>query len=114
MTADEFIQLMEDVGYTNIKKLEWVDFQTKDIHTTSWDFCEGPVIRSVQYDRRNQEFLKRNCHKLNLMCSADCTAPSSTLAENTFPSRDLKVRSAIIQGYKHVAEFPTQKFDGSG
>ena len=66
MTADEFIQLMEDVGYTNIKKLEWVDFQTKDIHTTSWDFCEGPVIRSVQYDRRNQEFLKRNCHKLNL------------------------------------------------
>lgn len=102
MTADEFVDLMEHIGYTDVKKLEWTDFETKTVHTTAWDFCEGPVIRSVQYDRRNQEFLRSKCNDLNTTYSEDGSFASSTLAENSFSERDINTHSAIIQGFKRL------------
>ena len=100
ITADELVALMKDTGFKGIKKLEWTDFQTSQVHTTSWDFCEGPVIRSVQHDPRNQDFLRRNCHRLNLTYSEDGKTTCSRLDENTFLMTDIKVRSTIVQGFK--------------
>jgi len=100
MTADELVKLMEQTGFVHVQKLEWTDFETRSVHTSSWDYCEGPVIRSVQYDRRNQDFLKSNFHRLNITYSVDGKFPSSSLAENTFSLSDIRARSTIVQGFK--------------
>ena len=101
-TADDLVTLMKRIGYSDVQKLEWTDFDSMTVHTTAWDVCEGQVIRSAQYDRRNQEFLRANCKTLNRTYSADGSLLSSALSENSFPASDVRVTSTIVQGFKRT------------
>ena len=103
-TADDLVHLMEQIGYRDVQKLEWYDFATKTFHTTSWDVCEGTVIRSVQYDRRNQDFLRNNYHRMNLTYSEDGSTKSSSLSRNVFPANEVAIKSTIVQGFKRARQ----------
>ena len=55
-------QVLEEVGFTSVYRLEEqlkLNATHEKIVSTSWDRCDGPVDRSLKYDWRNEEALRK-------------------------------------------------------
>ena len=103
VTADGLVALMENLGFVNVRKLEWVDFAAGTVHSTYWDVCEGPIQRSIAFDARNAEFHVRNCKIINRTTAMESPHLNSFLAENVWPVSDAPpTRSVIVQGHKPI------------
>ena len=55
-------EVLEEVGFTSVYRLE-EKLKLNETHdkiiSTSWDRCDGPIDRSLKYDWRNEEALRK-------------------------------------------------------
>lgn len=62
-------EVLEEVGFTSVYRLE-EKLKLNETHdkiiSTSWDRCDGPIDRSLKYDWRNEEALRKIYPAANL------------------------------------------------